>query len=296
MIGYDVSEYQNLPASWYNGKDLVVCKASEGITKQDTTFRGKFQSATQAKRRGAYHFAHPGHNGAVPEANHFADVALASGFSPGRDVWALDIEVEAGTPEWALAFVLVAVARLGRLGLLYTYGSYLAGPLRNDHRLASIPLWIANYASNDGAVHPVSTPWPWLLHQYTSLGGPGHTGLDVSIGGDAAWQTFLGAPAPVAAAPPAPAPAPAAPAAHDLPEDSVKDDLVHVTSGPLGISEADSKDFGFGVRTFQVSLNAKGVDTLGLDVSGEAVGNRVHVTVTGLRTGHEVDVQVWAAP
>src|SRR5436305_11355084 len=71
-LGIDVSSYQGSGVNWSSvkasGRTFAWAKATEGVTINDSTFAGNENNGKAAGLiMGAYHFAHPGSNGAGTE-------------------------------------------------------------------------------------------------------------------------------------------------------------------------------------------------------------------------------------
>ncbi len=106
-------------------------------------------------------------------------------YEPTRDIpaqlgWWTDAEDAGVTSE----IIKAHVERLrevvpGQHGTYSNVGDY--------HRLLAghaddLPWWVAGYGPNDGQQHPLhpAAPRDYLIHQFTSRGGPGGSGLDVN--------------------------------------------------------------------------------------------------------------------
>lgn len=93
LIGPDVSHHQGV-VDWSRVSGSCVfafCKATEGVTFRDKRMAANRQGMRDANLilKGLYHFARPGNNTAVAEADHFCDVVGA--LEPG-EVAVLDLE------------------------------------------------------------------------------------------------------------------------------------------------------------------------------------------------------------
>lgn len=74
LDGADISHWQGLDFDISN-LDFVICKATEGVTFDDSTFVTNIERGlAQGKCVGAYHFARPDNNTAIEEAKHFVEV------------------------------------------------------------------------------------------------------------------------------------------------------------------------------------------------------------------------------
>lgn len=201
MTGIDISKYQPfIPAgSW----EFIISRATHDATGLDDKFAEHFaQSPLHARVRGAYHYANPRESSAVAQATHFARVCIGNGFRKGVDLWALDSEgdgMRAGAftvnAAWVREFFATARTLLGDRALWYVGWPYYV-----EHFGASLVLlheqawWLPSYGSNNGEPHDPKVPYTPVLHQYTSRGGPGGTGLDVNRVLDAVgWQRLISA-------------------------------------------------------------------------------------------------------
>src|SRR5579862_2004631 len=128
----DVSEFQGdvdfhrVRQAEYVG---VWAKATEGVGWKDPRFdRNAREARAVGLRFGAYHFARPDRNEAVPEADYFCSVI---GKCHRRDLRpVLDLEVETKlNPRliemWAHRFCTRVYHRIGTLPLFYSYTSYI---------------------------------------------------------------------------------------------------------------------------------------------------------------------------
>lgn len=179
LDGIDVSHHQGSIA-WKAvagaGIKFAFLKASEGVSFQDSRFVTNLRACTDAGIPwGPYHFARPGTNDPVREANHF--VKTVNDASPGRFPplpWVLDIEVttigRAATTNWALSFMRRLRELTDRTPLFYTYVAFAGQSLDpNSTELARYPLWIAHYHSQYWKGPTIPRPWTdWVAWQYTS--------------------------------------------------------------------------------------------------------------------------------
>jgi lysozyme len=164
------------------GQRRVYLKATEGLTFEDSYYRGRRLLAQRVGLKvGAYHFSHSEHNPAAQEARHFCTVI--GPLKPGYDLRpCLDFEFGATSAAWALAFLDEAERILGVRPIIYSYPDFL-----QRAKFAKVPaaLWLASYGRNDGVEHPYAIPLPWhsiVAHQYSSRATmPGVPGLvDIS--------------------------------------------------------------------------------------------------------------------
>lgn len=177
LIGPDVSHHQGA-VDWSRVGDSCFfgfCKATEGVTFHDKRMAANRQGMRDAKLilKGLYHFARPGNNTAVTEADHFCDVV--GGLEPG-EVAVLDLETthlsRQATGQWTRDWMKRAGERLGTVPWLYSFGPFLNA--MDTSGLQQHPLWIAKYGLNNGTV-PSSRPntdrWAnFTMWQFTSEG------------------------------------------------------------------------------------------------------------------------------
>lgn len=102
LHGYDISAYQSTTAP---AADFVIVKATEGASYTSSHFAAQWKSAkSNARHRGAYHFARPEASSASSQAARFLDLVQPA---PGESVW-LDLEAsgltQAQTNSWARAW------------------------------------------------------------------------------------------------------------------------------------------------------------------------------------------------
>lgn len=143
--GVDISVYQgrgDMRALRAGGIELMIAKATEGLTFVDPTFAQHMHDAHEAGLiRGAYHFARPqpGRTG-EQEAAHFLRVAR-SHLRKGDLFPCLDIETtqldRTGTIAFVHDFTRAVHDETGWRTVLYTYPAFLAWPPMPN------PLWIA---------------------------------------------------------------------------------------------------------------------------------------------------------
>lgn len=213
MTGIDISQWQVAipPGRW----DSILVRVSHDATGIDERGPEHFANALhQTSVRGIYHFWNPTVSSGHDQAILMAGAALRMGFRKGVDLWALDCEKTAlGSPAlnaaWVRDFFATAAALLGGRCLLY-----IGWPFYVEHFGTDLTLlrehawWLPSYGDNDGTVHEPTCPFPPVLHQYTSRGGPNLTGLDLNRVIDAVgWQRLVSQSAPA----PAPSPLPKVP-------------------------------------------------------------------------------------
>lgn len=195
--GIDVSAYQgNIDWTQVAGAGIAFAfiKATEGATLVDPQFTVNYPDAQAAGiLRGSYHFAQPGMDTAVAEADFYVKTVQAAGGFDGLPP-VLDIETTGGLDnESLLTWInqwLEQVRTLTQMQpILYTNPNFASTYL--DPSLGSVPLWIASY----GVTHPVDTSgWTvWTFWQYADTGKvPGITGyvdLDVYLGSVSALRS-----------------------------------------------------------------------------------------------------------
>jgi lysozyme len=169
----DASEFQG-SIDWraYRraGHRRAVVKATEGVSYRDHYFtRGRWDAMRQAGvKRGAYHFAHPGHNDAVAEARHFiAAVRDVGGRKRGFDLpLILDCEVNHGLSgaqlvQWCSRFCNYVKKHTGRGCVLYT-GAWFWGNLPAPENGGWA--WLSGYP---GLVVPRAFRGRVFAHQFT---------------------------------------------------------------------------------------------------------------------------------
>lgn len=174
-----------------DGIDGVWIKATEGLHYNNPYAERHAREARAAGLRvGFYHYAnaHRG-NQASDEALHFVSQVRALGGIKRRDLRpVLDLETNqqnmAWLPAWSRAWNKIVRDNLKIGPLFYSYGDFIRR--MNPSNPIGHGLWLANYGTNDGRIHPASPPEPWKnisVHQFTSVarvnGVPG--GVDKSI-------------------------------------------------------------------------------------------------------------------
>lgn len=185
--GIDVSHWQGW-IDWAKvkaaGKTFVFAKATEGIGFKDDRYeRNKAGAMGQGLKFGAYHFARPGSNDPVREADWFVDNI---GQQRGMLLPVLDIEVTGGLgptalTSWVKAWLQRVDARLGAKAMIYTSPSFWREHLNNSRWFADngyAMLWVAHWGTSSPSV-PADN-WggrSWTFWQYSSSGTvPGISG------------------------------------------------------------------------------------------------------------------------
>lgn len=183
----DVSSYQGSIdfEAYARENDLIVIKATEGLTVTDPSFQARWRAARAAGVvRAPYHFARPqpGRTGAQ-EAEHFLQVVRdAGGFKPGDLPPVLDIETGTGLNAiqyglWARSFnrrvrqelTELHFTRRTRRPIIYT-GSFWRGMVAGA---TGAYLWLAAYVADPKPYVP--EPWStrigrWIAWQFTDRG------------------------------------------------------------------------------------------------------------------------------
>lgn len=164
MKGIDISSYQqNVDFNQVksSGIEIVILKASEGKTWQDSTFRDKYNNAKAAGLKvGAYHFLKG--NAVQDEVDNFLSMVQKL---PMDCKYIIDAETDLGGIEanssQIKAFYDILTSK-GYDTALYT-GEYFYNDNLNDS-VKDIPLWVAKYSSN----HP-NVP-SYIGWQYSDCG------------------------------------------------------------------------------------------------------------------------------
>jgi GH25 family lysozyme M1 (1,4-beta-N-acetylmuramidase) len=187
LEGIDVSKWQGI-VDWAQvraaGKRFAIGKATEGVGYKDESYdRNKAGARAQGLVFGAYHFARPGNNDPVREADWFLDTA---GYERGMIVPTLDLEQTGGLgpnalTTWTKAWVQRVDARLGVKPMIYTSPSFWRNNLNDTRWFADngyAIVWIAHWGVSSPSV-PAGN-WggrSWTFWQYTSDGRvPGISG------------------------------------------------------------------------------------------------------------------------
>lgn len=180
FYGADISDYQD----GYNAKEyarhqeFLIVKATEGLTVNDRYFAARRAAYKEGNLLGIYHFAHPAHNSATAEANHF--LRTIGGKLRNGEWPLLDLEVNEEKDgkklsntelhAWVNTWTTIVGKKLGIRGGIYSYYSFL-----KEHSLpaSSVNGWfchVANYSATTGT----PPPWKkWTMWQFTGDGeGP----------------------------------------------------------------------------------------------------------------------------
>lgn len=171
--GADISAFQGARTpEWFDQWDFVLIRAFDRHGNVDTQFAYNWSTSRGRCPRGAYGWPKPGAD------NHALGQALAAAAGDAElGVWA---DYEHST-EYGLASVDDLADYLAGIGDR-PKGVYSNIPTYPGGVADGLPWWMANYGPNDGIRHDPSLPppRPWQIHQYTSRGGPGGSGLDLN--------------------------------------------------------------------------------------------------------------------
>ena len=186
--GVDISYWQGLSKSvaipngidWNqvkaSGISFVIIKTSEGIGRIEP--RAKDQSLGASKvglQIGYYHFAHPGEDTAITEADLF--YKCISQYPKAQIIPTLDIEInKAGlNPQQLTQWIVDFVTRLQGYNIpnvmLYSYGPFFNKFLLPNQTLALCPLWLADYQSQPVLPNGWSNYNIWQYSQAGSIPG-----------------------------------------------------------------------------------------------------------------------------
>lgn len=218
LRGLDLSMWQSV-GTGDGDYDFIICKATEGVGYTDPSCDAHYQRAkSQGKLLGVYHFARPGYNDPIAEADWF--VHEIQGYI-GEAVLILDWEVEAvWNVGWAKQWLDRVYALTGVKPMIYMSGSVVNSYDWSPVVAADYGLWIA-YWPNEyqyGQGWPTDPSqmtygigaWPfWAIWQFSSRNGS--LDCDVAQMDREGWMKYAaknGQPAPAPTPAPAPAPAP----------------------------------------------------------------------------------------
>ena len=182
MVGVDVSEHQYAQgADWWRQWQFGIIRVHSGF-RDDNRWQQHLEDAREAGVPiELYGYIEGPSQGANPEAAAARLVELARANSVAR-VWA-DAEDESCTRDVAIEYTDTLRASGLQVGVYANIGDYARC---FDGYADDLPWWMADYGPNDGTRHDPfeQAPVPkreWLIHQYTSLGGPNHSGLDLNL-------------------------------------------------------------------------------------------------------------------
>jgi len=188
LQGVDCSYWQGSNINWSQvagaGYSFAIIKSTEGNTRHEPNALGQASGAKSAGLKiSYYHFAHPGQDNAVDEANFFASALAAL---PSYDIIpTLDIEVNKANltaqqlTQWMADFVSQARAQGVPNIMLYSYEPFFDQYLLPSPVLATSPLWLADYRSTAHVPHGWSNYNIWQYGQTGNVPGiQGHVDLN----------------------------------------------------------------------------------------------------------------------
>lgn len=218
LKGLDLSMWQSV-GTGDGDYDFIICKATEGVGYTDPSCDAHYQRAkAQGKLLGVYHFARPGYNDPIAEADWF--VSQIKGYI-GEAILILDWEVEATwNVGWAKRWLDRVYALTGVKPMIYMSGSVVNANDWSSVVAGDYGLWIA-YWPNEyqyGQGWPTDPSqmtygigaWPfWAIWQFSSRNGT--LDCDVAQMDREGWMKYAaknGQPAPAPTPTPTPAPQP----------------------------------------------------------------------------------------
>lgn len=219
LRGLDLSTWQAV-GTGDGDYDFIICKATEGVGYTDPKCDQHYQRAkSQGKLLGVYHFARPGYNDPISEADWF--VHEIQGYI-GEAVLVLDWEVEdVGNVNWAKQWLDRVYEKTGVKPMVYMSGSVVNNYDWSPVVASDYGLWIAywpnEYQYGQGwptdpsqMTYPIGA-WPfWAIWQFSSRNGT--LDCDVAQMDREGWMKYAaknGEPAPAPTPEPTPAPTPA---------------------------------------------------------------------------------------
>lgn len=218
LKGLDLSMWQSV-GTGDGDYDFIICKATEGVGYTDPSCDAHYQRAkSQGKLLGVYHFARPGYNDPIAEADWF--VSQIQGYI-GEAILILDWEVEATwNVGWAKKWLDRVYQLTGVKPMIYMSGSVVNANDWSSVVAGDYGLWIA-YWPNEyqyGQGWPTDPSqmtygigaWPfWAIWQFSSRNGT--LDCDVAQMDREGWMKYAaknGQPAPAPTPTPTPAPQP----------------------------------------------------------------------------------------
>lgn len=216
LRGLDLSTWQAV-GTGDGDYDFIICKATEGVGYTDPKCDQHYQRAkSQGKLLGVYHFARPGYNDPIAEADWF--VHEIQGYI-GEAILVLDWEVEA---VWNVAWAKKWLDRVKELTGVKPM-VYMSGSVVNSYDWSSVVagdygLWIAYWPNEyqytwDWPTDPAQMTYPigkwpfWAIWQFSSRNG--QLDSDVANMTRDGWLKYAAKNGEAAPAPtPAPAPKP----------------------------------------------------------------------------------------
>jgi GH25 family lysozyme M1 (1,4-beta-N-acetylmuramidase) len=163
--GIDLSDYQGIVdfnAIKADGNDIVYIKSTEGKTWKESNFRTYYNQAIPSNLKvGVYHFLR--NNSPLDEVNNVLSVINGLNF---QCKLAIDCETTLGQSKQQITsnirqFYDIMKSK-GIECVLYTYTSFLRDNI-DYNQLIDIPVWIANYSSNNPNV-PHQVGWQYTEH------------------------------------------------------------------------------------------------------------------------------------
>ena len=219
LKGIDISAWQAV-GTGDGDYDFIICKATEGVGYTDSNCDAHYQRAkAQGKLLGVYHFARPGYNDPIAEADWF--VSQIKGYI-GEALLVLDWEVEATwNVAWAKKWLDRVYEKTGVKPLIYMSGAVVTSYDWSSVVKADYGLWIAYWPNN----YQYGEGWPtspdemtygigawsfWALWQFSSRNG--RLDCDVANMTKDGWKKYAAkagsTPTPTPTPTPAPAPKP----------------------------------------------------------------------------------------
>ncbi|MEO8273916.1 MAG: glycoside hydrolase family 25 protein, partial [Chloroflexota bacterium] len=185
--GIDVSHWQGT-IDWAkvkaSGRTFVFAKSTEGIGFEDSSYdANKAGAMAQGMMFGAYHFARPGSNDPVVEADWFVDTAK---LQHGMLLPVFDLELTGGLStaaltSWVKAWLQRVEQRIGAKPMIYASPSFWRTAMGDSRWFADngyAMLWVAHWNVTSPSVP--ATNWggrSWTFWQYSSTGTvPGISG------------------------------------------------------------------------------------------------------------------------
>ena len=218
LRGVDLSIWQ-APGTGDGDYDFVIAKATEGVGYTDPNCDAHYQRAkAQGKLLGVYHFARPGYNDAISEADWF--VSQIQGYI-GEAILILDWEVEATwNVGWAKQWLDRVYEKTGVKPMIYMSGAVVTGNDWSSVVNADYGLWIAYWPNQyqyswDWPTSPDEMTygtgaWPfWAIWQFSSRNG--QLDCDVANMDREGWMKYAaknGKPEPAPTPTPTPEPTP----------------------------------------------------------------------------------------
>ena len=218
LKGLDLSVWQSV-GTGDGDYDFIICKATEGVGYTDPNCDAHYQRAkSQGKLVGVYHFARPGYNDPISEADWF--VSQIQGYI-GEAILVLDWEVEATwNVAWAKQWLDRVYEKTGVKPLVYASGAVITGNDWSSVVAGDYGLWIAYWPNNyqyswdwpsspDEMTYGIGA-WPfWAIWQFSSRNG--QLDCDVANMDREGWMKYAaknGKPEPAPSPAPAPKPEP----------------------------------------------------------------------------------------